>query len=77
MSKEYINEEALDQVVGGYMNFNYNTKVLKYRHEETQAVTTYQILDFENAWKLSNALHAQNMHEDQIIARLQSEGYIA
>jgi len=76
MAKEMLNDENLEYVVGGYMNFNYNTKKLKYRHEETKAVTYYEIDDFENAWKLSNQLHAQNLHEDTIIARLKSAGYI-
>ncbi len=76
MAKQMINEEALDQVVGGLMNFNYKTKVLTYKHEETGAKTTYKILDFDAAWKLSNSLHAQNMHEDKIIAQLKAKGYI-
>ena len=50
------------------MNFNYNTQILTYTHEETGVVTTYQILDFENAWKTSNNMHGQNIHEDSIIA---------
>lgn len=76
MAKEFLNEESLDQVVGGYMNFNYKTKVLTYRHEETKEVTKYEITNFEEAWKLSNELHAQNLHEDIIIARLKSAKYI-
>lgn len=76
MSKEMINEEKLDQVVGGFMNFNYNTQKLTYKHEETGAVTTYDIVDFENAWKMSNSLHGQNLHEDTIIQRMMSAGYI-
>lgn len=76
MSKEMINDESLDRVVGGYMNFNYNTQKLKYRHEETKVTTYYNIKDFENAWKLSNQLHSQNLHEDVIIARLIDAGYI-
>ncbi len=76
MAKQMINEESLDQVVGGLMNFNYNTKILTYKHEETGVKTTYQILDFENAWKLSNSLHGQNLHEDKIIAQLKAKGYI-
>ena len=74
---EMLNDDALGQIGGGYMNMNYNTNVLTYTHEETQAVTTYQILDFEKAWKESNRMHAENYHEDQIIAYLKSNGYIA
>ena len=76
MAKQLIDEENLDQVVGGLMNFNYKTKVLTYTHEETGAKTKYQILDFENAWKLSNSLHSQNLHEDKIVAQLKAKGYI-
>lgn len=76
MGKEIINEKDMEQVVGGYMNFNYNTKVLTYTHEETREVTTYQILNFDEAWKLNNEMHGQGVHEDQIIAALKSKGYI-
>ena len=74
--RERLNDDNMEYVVGGYMNMNYNTKILTYTHEETKNVTRYQILDFENAWKLSNELHSQNHHEDSIIAELISRGYI-
>ena len=35
MAREIINEEHLDNVVGGWMHFNANTKILTYTHEET------------------------------------------
>lgn len=76
MSRELINDQSLEQVVGGYMNFNYHTNILTYKHEETGVTTKYTIKDFENAWKLSNQLHAQNMHEDKIIAELKAKHYI-
>lgn len=78
MSKERqaISDEALDQVVGGWMHFDYNNQTLKYTHEETGAVTYYEILDFENAWKTSNSMHGDNIHEDKIIAKLKSKHYI-
>lgn len=76
MSKQLVNDTELDQVVGGYMNFNYNTHILKYKHEELGTVTNYNILDFEQAWKLSNKLHAQNLHEDKIIQQLIDNKYI-
>lgn len=75
--RKNISDEALEYVVGGYMNMNYNTKILTYTHEETKVVTRYKILDFEKAWKTSNALHSQNVHEDNIIAELISNGYIS
>lgn len=76
MSREQIKDESLDKVVGGLMNFNYNTNVLKYTHEELHTVTTYEIVDFMAAWQLSNARHADGVHEDQIISELLDKGYI-
>ena len=77
MSKEFINDEALDQVVGGFLSFNYKTKVLTYTHEETGEVKKYKIDDFMAAWKMSNNLHSQCLHEDNIIAQLKAAGYIS
>ena len=77
MKNQILSDEELDQVIGGLMNFNYDTKVLTYTHEERKTVTKYNIVDFEKAWKLSNARHAENVHEDNIIAEMLSKGYIA
>ena len=77
MARELVNDEALEQVVGGLMNFNYYTQVLTYTHEELGTVTKYKILDFKKAWVMSNELHGQNLHEDKIIAQLIESGYIA
>ena len=76
MAREMMNEDALDQVVGGFMHFNANTKVLTYTHEETGAVTTYQILQYNRAWGMSNALHTQGLHEDDIIGKMLADGCI-
>ena len=76
-TRKAIAEEELDQVVGGYMNFNYHKQILTYTHEETKQVTRYKILDFEHAWKRSNELHSTNIHEDDIIADLKLRGFIA
>lgn len=77
MAREMLNDESMNQVVGGFMHFNYTTKVLTYTHEETGDVTSYQILDFEKAWKLSNKMHGENKHEDVIMQTLKDNGYIA
>lgn len=75
MSKVALNDENLDQVVGGLMRFNYRTQVMTYTHEDgTQ--TTHNILDFDNAWDLSNELHAKNIHEDNILKALKDQHYI-
>lgn len=76
MAREMLNEDSLDKVVGGFMHFNYYTKVLTYTHEETGAVTTYDIYDFEKAWKLSSKMHGDNKHEDVIMQTLIDNGYI-
>ena len=76
MSRELMNEDNLDQVVGGFMHFNPDTKVLTYTHEETGEVKQYQILMYNRAWGMSNALHAKNLHEDEIISKMLSDGCI-
>ena len=76
MAREALSDDLLDRVVGGWMHFNYYTQVLTYTHEETGVVTNYDIIDFEKAWKLSNELHGQNLHEDKIMAQLMDKGYI-
>ena len=75
--RKAINDDALNQVVGGKMHFNYDEMTLKYIHEETGDVTYYTVDDFEKAWKLSNSMHGNNYHEDDIIAELLSKGYIS
>lgn len=76
MARELLNDESLEKVVGGFLHFNYYTNVLTYTHEETGVVTTYDIYDFENAWKLNNTMHGENKHEDVIIQTLLDNGYI-
>lgn len=75
--RKAISDDALNQVVGGFMQFDYTEKSLKYTHEETGEVTYYDVDDFENAWKVSNSMHGQNIHEDRIIAELLNKGYIS
>jgi len=76
MARQAINDNSLEQVVGGLMRFNYNTQILTYTREDG-SVTTYNILDFDNAWERSNALHGKNVHEDRIIEDLINSGYIS
>ncbi len=76
MTREMLNDNALDKVVGGFMHFNYATQILTYTHEETGEVTTYKIHDFEHAWKLSASMHGDNRHEDVIMQALLDNGYI-
>lgn len=76
MAREMLNDSSAENVNGGFLYFNYDTKVLTYTHEETGNVTTYHINDFEKAWKLNNKMHGENKHEDVIIQTLLDNGYI-
>ena len=77
MAREIINEEHLDNVVGGWMHFNSNTKELTYTHEETGAVTKYKIVKYKRAWGMSSDLHSQGLHEDVIIQKMLADGCIS
>ena len=70
-----LNDNDLDQINGGLMDFNGD--VLTYTSPETGVVTTYTILNYDEAWKMSNDMHAQNYREDTIIKKLKQNGYIA
>ena len=76
MSKFALNDDALDQVVGGMLRFNYRTQVMTYTNTDGEVVGTYTINNFDAAWELSNIRHAQNIPEDSIVAELCSKGYI-
>ena len=77
MAREIINEEHLDNVVGGWMHFNANTKILTYTHEETGEVKTYNIVKYNRAWGMSNSLHTKGLHEDVIIQKMLADGCIS
>lgn len=73
--KNILDDELLDEVVGGLFKWNPNTMKLKYIHDDG-SVTYYNILDFEKGWQMSNNLTGQFMDEDQIIAKLIAANYI-
>lgn len=77
MSKERkkLSEQELDQIVGGLMNFNPQTMVMTYTHEDG-TVTTHPILNYDKAWVMCNDLHAQNYREDTILKKMRAAGYI-
>jgi len=75
MSKVMLNEQELEQVVGGFMLFNNQTMILTYTHEDG-SVTTHKILNYDKAWELSNTMHAQNYREDSILKKLKKMGYV-
>ena len=76
MSIEKINDENLEQIVGGFFAFDYNNKTITYTHDDG-SVTIHNILDYDNAWKMSNNLHGLNYREDDILAKMIKEGYVA
>lgn len=75
MAKQAINDDALEQVVGGLMRFNYRQMIMTYTHEDGSE-TTHHINDFDGAWELSNKLHGKNWREDDILRELYNKGYI-
>ena len=74
--RKSIDDEKLEQIVGGMFAFNGNTMTLTYTHADG-SVTTHRILDYRNAWTMSNDLHGQNVPEDAILAKMIAAGYIA
>jgi hypothetical protein len=49
---------------------------MKYEHEDG-SITNYEVLNFDEAWNLSNSLHSQNVPEDEILKQLIENKYIA
>ena len=74
--RKSIDEEKLEKIVGGMFAFNGNTMTLTYTHADG-SVTTHRILDYRNAFTMSNNLHGQNVPEDTILAKMIAEGYIS
>lgn len=76
MSYEKIDENNLENVVGGFFHWNTNTGYLTYTHQDGSE-TKHRILNAEKGYELSNKLHGQKMSEDDILDRLIDAGYIA
>ncbi len=74
--RKIINDEALEQVVGGLFSFNGITNIITYTHEDG-SVTYHKILDYKKAWTMSNDLHGKNVPEDTILAQLIANKYVA
>ena len=70
-----LSESEIESVVGGAFVFNRESETLTYYHDDG-SVTTYKILDYDNAWYSSNNWHAKNYSEDVMIDGLISRGYI-
>ena len=77
MSAERIDIECkeLENVVGGFFQFNTNTNIMTYTHKDG-SVTEHKILDAKKAWETSNLMHAKLIPEDEILAALISDGYL-
>ena len=68
-------DNEVENVIGGAFVFNRKSETLTYYHDDG-AVTTYHILDYDNAWNSSNRGHASNQSEDDILQTLISRGYV-
>ena len=75
MNREELNDNELESVVGGLINFNASTNVLTY-YDESGSKHTYKILDYDNAWSYCHRCNQANKTEDYIISGLKSRGYI-
>ena len=70
-----MSDEELENVNGGFFNWNPETMVMTYFHDDG-TITTHKILDFDNAWIDSNKWHGQRIPEDNIIKLLVRDGRI-
>lgn len=75
MAKHSIDENQLEEVVGGLMRWNYRNQIMTYTREDG-TITAHTINDFDKAWARSNELHGKNYHEDTILQMLLDEGLI-
>lgn len=75
-NRKALNENELENVVGGAFVFDSSTSTLTYYHDDG-SITQHTILDYNNAWNSSNKWHARNYTEDDILNGLISRGYIA
>ena len=73
--RKELNNQELEQVAGGLFDFNPATMIMTYTHADG-SVTEHPILDYKEAWKMSNDLHGQNYREDTILKKMQQAGYI-
>lgn len=74
--RKSIPENELENIVGGYMQFDQPTKTLTYYHKDG-SVTTHDILKFKAAWTANNEMHTEGIPEDEILERLIEAGYVA
>ena len=76
MGMERISDEDMGLVVGGLFTWNRSINIMKYEHKDG-SITNYEVLNFDEAWNLSNRLHSKNVPEDEILKQLIENGYIA
>lgn len=70
-----IDDELLEQVLGGLFVFHKKSKYLTFTHQDG-TVTDHNILDYDKAWERVCILESQNMDEDKIFQDLINKGYI-
>lgn len=75
-NRTLINEEDLENVVGGFFHWHKKSLVLDYTHEDG-SITYHKVLDYAKGWELSNNLHAKHVPEDEILQQLIDAKYIA
>ena len=73
---EQLKDEDLEQVAGGLFYFYPNTMRLTFTDEEAGFEKVYKILDYAEAWRISNELHGENVKESEIIEVMIDQGCI-
>lgn len=74
--REMIDDKDLEQVTGGLFDFYPTYNVIIYTHADGSK-TQHKILNYKEAWKMSNLLHADFVPEDEILKQMIAAGYVA
>ncbi len=73
--KIIIDDEQLEQVVGGLFVFHSKSKYVTYTHQDG-SVTDHNIINYDKAWSTVCSMEAQNVKEDTIFQTLINDGLI-
>jgi hypothetical protein len=73
--KMMLDDEQLEQVVGGLFVFHKKSRYVTFTHQDG-TVTDHNILDYDKAWERCMSLEAANWDEDKIFQDLINKGYI-
>lgn len=66
MKRIELDENTLENINGGFMNFDPSTMTLTFIHGD-MSTTTHTIIDYDNAWYYCNQWHAKNWPEEDIL----------